>query len=993
MPEGYSLTNTTAQGYVTTLTNSYTPEQTTVTVKKVWDDSNNVANIRPNSIQVQLYAGTEKVGNPVTLRGDSWEHTYTVDKYKGGEVIVYSFKELDENGNEVENNGKYNKYYNLAKYSTKNGTLIVTNTIDSDILKPNVETTKTSSIIECSQGLVGKDEDGNVITRAHEGDTIRYVITIKNNGEIPAKVSFEDTINDKLSVKEATAIITGSDATAPSVTKNGNKLSFTDYSLDAGATITITIDTLVKNLPNGIYQEVIDENTAIVKAKIGDEDEQKPSDETEYIVIKPHIETTKTSKITKCSRNMLEGTTVHAGDEIEYTITIENTGADYDTITSIVDSIPEYLTYKPNSLSVSVTSGEQMPQITMTENDRVLKLSSPYKLNAGKKITIKFKVTVDEMPEGEYTRTISKNIVQVNGKPTEDKDYTQEEPKVEASKTVNEEKVEYGEEVVYTINVENVSKTDIEAPVVISDPIPHGAEYVPGSITVNGEAVSDQGHFDASVGENGTITYETTLEHKGDVLTLKFKAKITEKTIGATVLNVATVNGEEEEAETKVVKRTKVTTISTKITPIDLVLVLDVSGSMKGDKISDLKEQAQHLVDKVFERETTSTVSVITYSSSATDKGTFKYSQRSSLATTISGLSADGGTNIYDALDKASSKVSSLTSDREKIVVFLTDGAATVPSSVYNSDIHSHDNHGDGYANNLKDPITSKAQELNGKAENIYAIGLGVNGLSTTDIGYAEKCEIANIEKTTIFDTTNHTFKITINNPTDEAITFTTVKTSISNIEEITELSNDGDISGRYNNNATWNDITIRANGSITLTGSYTPSTNFFGEERTPNAGSIDTTPDRICLTEGHKEQFNGKDLYSVTKNDSRGNQYHCITVQDYAKYVLSKISSDGTSMNVSQVSAAFDEIIKDLETSTNVYEVEEGSVLDIPETREITGKVTVTVGANSTEYTLDQLRAGVNGLKYTTGEGFKWTITGDTLLTEKLKLEYHVNE
>ena len=77
---------------------------------------------------------------------------------------------------------------------------------------------------------------------------------------------------------------------------------------------------------------------------------------------------------------------------------------------------------------------------------------------------------------------------------------------------------------------------------------------------------------------------------------------------------------------------------------------------------------------------------------------------------------------------------------------------------------------------------------IHGKAENIYAIGLGVNGLSTTDIGYAEKCEIANIEKTTTFDTTNHTFKITVNNPTDEAITFTTIKTTISNIQEITEL-------------------------------------------------------------------------------------------------------------------------------------------------------------------------------------------------------------
>ena len=208
----------------------------------------------------------------------------------------------------------------------------------------------------------------------------------------------------------------------------------------------------------------------------------------------------------------------------------------------------------------------------------------------------------------------------------------------------------------------------------------------------------------------------------------------------------------------------------------------------------------------------------------------------------------------------------------------------------------------------------------------------------------------------------------------------------------ITELSNNGTISGWYNNTATWRNITVPANG-VTLTGTYEPET-WYGRERTPREGTITTNPNttRVCIDEDHKEQFNGSDLYSELKTTNSGDLYHCITVQDYAEYVLSQIASDGTPMDVDQVSTAFDKIIEDLETTTETYKVENGNVLEIPETREITSKVTVTVGSNSTDYTVAQLTTGMNGLKYTEGEGFKWTLTGN-LLTEELKLEYHVRE
>ena len=97
--------------------------------------------------------------------------------------------------------------------------------------------------------------------------------------------------------------------------------------------------------------------------------------------------------------------------------------------------------------------------------------------------------------------------------------------------------------------------------------------------------------------------------------------------------------------------------------------------------------------------------------------------------------------------------------------------------------------------------------------------------------------------------------------------------------------------------------------------------------------------------------------------------------------------------MNVSQVSDAFDDLIRKFGTKTNTYEIEKGTVIEIPETREITSKVKVTIGSNSNEYTLKELEQGKDGLIYKSGEGFEWTMTDDTLLTEKLSLGYDVKE
>ena len=99
----YTVTEDTVADYTTaingtTITNSYTPGKTSITVTKAWADNDNQDGIRPDSIKVQLYAGEDAQGEEVTLDGtNNWTYTWTgLDAKKAGQDIVYTVKEAGE---------------------------------------------------------------------------------------------------------------------------------------------------------------------------------------------------------------------------------------------------------------------------------------------------------------------------------------------------------------------------------------------------------------------------------------------------------------------------------------------------------------------------------------------------------------------------------------------------------------------------------------------------------------------------------------------------------------------------------------------------------------------------------------------------------------------------------------------------------------------------------------------------------------------------------
>ena len=99
--------------YKVTITNTHTPEITEITVTKIWDDENNVANKRPENVTIKIEGDQDpaKAGNEVSkeytltqanvgTNANEWTYTFTnLPKYNiyGNEITYTIAEELPEN--------------------------------------------------------------------------------------------------------------------------------------------------------------------------------------------------------------------------------------------------------------------------------------------------------------------------------------------------------------------------------------------------------------------------------------------------------------------------------------------------------------------------------------------------------------------------------------------------------------------------------------------------------------------------------------------------------------------------------------------------------------------------------------------------------------------------------------------------------------------------------------------------------------------------------
>uniref|UniRef100_UPI0035AB7E23 SpaA isopeptide-forming pilin-related protein n=1 Tax=Bacillus bingmayongensis TaxID=1150157 RepID=UPI0035AB7E23 len=254
---------------------------------------------------------------------------------------------------------------------------------------------------------------------------------------------------------------------------------------------------------------------------------------------------------------------VQTGDELTYNVTVKNNGGDVAANSIFTDAIPEGTEYVPGS--IQVTKNAQVSKITDDKDtDSGYYQDGKVTVDLGdvpntdilpEGITVQFKVKV--LPG--YINQQIKNKAQVAYKnlltnrdglvETNEvvNDVVAKAAKVESQKTaknLQDKPIEVGDEIEYTIQTRNTISDSIVKNVVMEDQLPEGLEYVPGTLHVDGTAVTD-----AEGDDNGQYVQGKVTGKLGDITdtewhTVVFHAKVKDGQAGKNIQNTANVTGD-----------------------------------------------------------------------------------------------------------------------------------------------------------------------------------------------------------------------------------------------------------------------------------------------------------------------------------------------------------------------------------------------------------------------------------------------------------------
>ena len=191
----------------------------------------------------------------------------------------------------------------------------------------------------------------------------------------------------------------------------------------------------------------------------------------------------------------VDKSTTYRGDILTYTVTLNNTNGTADALNVVfANAPPSGLTFIPGSVLVN---GVAQPAASILTGVPVGTVAR------GTSVTVRYQMRVDAIPlppaPARYENTATwtyqyqscPNLPLNNGTITTSPPVVTTVPRLMTAKSAMPSAgVNVGEVVTYTITVTN-SGTANTSGTTLSDPIPQGMDYVPGSTRLNGQAVAD----------------------------------------------------------------------------------------------------------------------------------------------------------------------------------------------------------------------------------------------------------------------------------------------------------------------------------------------------------------------------------------------------------------------------------------------------------------------------------------------------------------------
>jgi len=188
------------EGY--NITNSYTPETTTVSGSKTWEDGDNQDGKRPASITVNLLADGQKVNTQTVGEAEGWSYNFTgLPVYKDGQRITYTVTEEAVPGYSTNLNG-----YNITNsYTPEKTEITASKTWNDSDNQDGKRPTKISIKLVKTVGGVKTEVASKEVTAADQWQTKFENLPVYENGQkIDYSIEEDDVAGYTKEIKDFT---------------------------------------------------------------------------------------------------------------------------------------------------------------------------------------------------------------------------------------------------------------------------------------------------------------------------------------------------------------------------------------------------------------------------------------------------------------------------------------------------------------------------------------------------------------------------------------------------------------------------------------------------------------------------------------------------------------------------------------------------------------------------------------------------------------------